>query len=39
MKTRNGDLGLLEQLFKDEEFDVSYFSVEFPDGSSYEYEA
>ncbi len=39
MKTQQEDLGLLEQLFQDEEFDVSYFSVEFPDGSSYEYQA
>lgn len=39
MKTQQEDLGLLEQLFQVEEFDVSYFSVEFPDGSSYEYQA
>lgn len=39
MKTQKGDLGLLQQFIQDEEFDVSYFSVEFPDGSSYEYEA
>lgn len=39
MKKGTEDWGLLEQLFQDEEFDVSYFSVEFPDGSAYEYQA
>lgn len=38
MNTNTEELGLLEQICQDEEFDVSYFSIEFPDGSSYEYQ-
>lgn len=30
---------LPEEFFKDEEFDVSFFSIEFPDGNLFEYEA
>ena len=38
MNTNTEEWGLLEQICQDEEFDVSYFSIEFPDGSSYEYQ-
>jgi hypothetical protein len=38
MNTNTEEWGLLEEIFKDEEFDVSYFSIKFPDGSSYEYQ-
>lgn len=39
MKTQTEEWGLLEQICQDEDFDVSYFSIEFPDGRTYEYEA
>lgn len=39
MKELEKNWELLEQICKDEKLDVAYLSIEFPDGSSYEYQA
>lgn len=37
MKTSNKEIELLENTFNNEKLDLSFFSIEFSDGSSYEY--
>ncbi len=39
MKNLKENWEFLEQLCKNEELDVSYISIEFPDGTSYEYQS
>ncbi|WGK65923.1 hypothetical protein [Croceiramulus getboli] len=38
MKTLENDLGVLETIVKDAEFNISYFSLELPNGESFEFE-
>jgi len=37
MKPTTQDWKFLEEICKEDELDVSFFSIEFPDGSLYEY--
>jgi len=38
MKKSKKEFMFLEEICNDEKLDVSFFSIEFPDGSSYEYQ-
>lgn len=39
MDNQKEEWALLQELCKEEAFDVTYLSVEFPDGNIYEYQA